>query len=492
MADLREQLNAIADRLDHLDGHDVDESEELEWAVKQLRALAAQPAPDTVPLNAVRAALEAVDTGRTQIARDNLRILEIHLRAQVAQPAPAGEVALPEPDLSFNVRHGHCVQAYSRRAVIAYGDARAAAAASRPATAVPEGWRDVLDKIRDSLDSGTPSPFDNGEYRRHASVLIDRVSDELDALSAAPQPEAINSHPEIPDNSVDTPQPAAVKQDLTTAQGESTDLTSAAKRLYGSYTDNHPTMHCNRFATWDELGAEQQNEWLHRARMRGLAAIEQASYVGAGGHGIPDEPQPEAKAGAEVTDAMIDAGYAAMLRISFAASPRERLSAMWAAMHAAQPKPADVDAEAGADDEPADVACWQHRPGALCPWPESCKSNGCSAVERELFQDEHPKPAEGGAEYVIQLRLTGGYVDEGNLAQARAIAAQFFKPAAATRAEEVEENRLISLPNNDAVPAATRIEPGNLFLWNWTAMQDYGRACVEADRIARRLAGKEE
>lgn len=39
-------------------------------------------APDPVPLNAVRAAIEAVDTGRTQIARDNLRILEIHLRAQ--------------------------------------------------------------------------------------------------------------------------------------------------------------------------------------------------------------------------------------------------------------------------------------------------------------------------------------------------------------------------------------------------------------------------
>ena len=43
-------------------------------------------APDPVPLNAVRAALEAVDTGRTQIARDNLRILEIHLRAQVGKP----------------------------------------------------------------------------------------------------------------------------------------------------------------------------------------------------------------------------------------------------------------------------------------------------------------------------------------------------------------------------------------------------------------------
>lgn len=49
---------------------------------------------------------------------------------------------------------------------------------------------------------------------------------------------------------------------------------------------------------------------------------------------------------------------------------------------------------------------------------------------------------------------------------------------------EVDENRLISLPNNDAVPAPTRIEPGNLFLWNWAAMQEYARTCVEADRAA--------
>lgn len=45
MADLREQLNAIAERLDRLGGFDADESEDLEWAVKQLKTLSAQPAP---------------------------------------------------------------------------------------------------------------------------------------------------------------------------------------------------------------------------------------------------------------------------------------------------------------------------------------------------------------------------------------------------------------------------------------------------------------
>ena len=31
------------------------------------------------------------------------------------------------------------------------------------------------------------------------------------------------------------------------------------------------------------------------------------------------------------------------------------------------------------------TVCWQHRPGAPCPVPASCRDNGCSAIERELF-----------------------------------------------------------------------------------------------------------
>lgn len=41
----------------------------------------------------------------------------------------------------------------------------------------------------------------------------------------------------------------------------------------------------------------------------------------------------------------------------------------------------------------APTVCWQHRPGSPCPWPASCRSNGCSAVERELFPDAHAPPA---------------------------------------------------------------------------------------------------
>jgi hypothetical protein len=41
------------------------------------------------------------------------------------------------------------------------------------------------------------------------------------------------------------------------------------------------------------------------------------------------------------------------------------------------------------------------------------------------------------------------------------------------------------LPINDAVPAPTKIEPGNLFLWNWRQMQVYAQACVAHATAAR-------
>ena len=41
----------------------------------------------------------------------------------------------------------------------------------------------------------------------------------------------------------------------------------------------------------------------------------------------------------------------------------------------------------------APPVCWQHRPGSPCPWPASCRSNGCSAVERELYPEDAAPPA---------------------------------------------------------------------------------------------------
>ena len=42
-----------------------------------------------------------------------------------------------------------------------------------------------------------------------------------------------------------------------------------AKRLYAHYSGNHPTIHGNRFPTWDELKAEDKKEWLYKAMQGG-------------------------------------------------------------------------------------------------------------------------------------------------------------------------------------------------------------------------------
>lgn len=39
-----------------------------------------------------------------------------------------------------------------------------------------------------------------------------------------------------------------------------------AKKLYAKHTDNHPTIHCNRFPAWDELSATERDEWRAKAR----------------------------------------------------------------------------------------------------------------------------------------------------------------------------------------------------------------------------------
>lgn len=43
-------------------------------------------------------------------------------------------------------------------------------------------------------------------------------------------------------------------------------IDTVAKKLYGQHTDNHPTMHCNRFPAWSELKDPDREEWREKAR----------------------------------------------------------------------------------------------------------------------------------------------------------------------------------------------------------------------------------
>ena len=107
-------------------------------------------APDPVPLNAVRAAIEAVDTGRTQIARDNLRILEIHLRAQseVAAESAVDDGLIDELQRACETPDGVRLQDHAepwgcdvrllRRAIAAMKSEQIHT--SPPPASVPDGW----------------------------------------------------------------------------------------------------------------------------------------------------------------------------------------------------------------------------------------------------------------------------------------------------------------------------------------------------------------
>lgn len=44
------------------------------------------------------------------------------------------------------------------------------------------------------------------------------------------------------------------------------DYEAVAKSLYMHYTDNHPTIHCNRFPSWEELDEKSKQPWIEEAR----------------------------------------------------------------------------------------------------------------------------------------------------------------------------------------------------------------------------------
>lgn len=383
MADLREQLNAIADRLDHLDGHDVDESEELEWAVKQMKTLAAQPAPagevalperkcDGCPHLCTERWLDYLDNDETDSGT----------LAKCMHSLPAKTID------TYWAAH-HASPAWCPLSA----DARAAAAASRPATAVPEGLivaarrlafaartcggtagRDAelcaaLDAIEPML-SAAPQP---AGFQNAADTGAPSAQQPLDE-SAKNAGVATGSRNDSPCESVTRgspyPQPAAVKQDLTTAQEDPCPNCTPGVVC--------KTPKCGRLA----------------ARMRDLAAAEQASYVGAGAHGIADEP--EAKAGADVEKKSCAFSHCAY---------RKEGGCKGGCFALSQPKPAE---------------------GGAVAWQVTCKKPGAGPTTYRCWSRD---------EVVEAKRRAGveGYTDEQITVRPLVYGDE---PAAATRAED--------------------------------------------------------
>lgn len=64
-----------------------------------------------------------------------------------------------------------------------------AASAQQPAPAVPDGWRDVLDRARESIGAGSLQENANTE-RQHVEPYLDGIYDELEALENGAAPAA--------------------------------------------------------------------------------------------------------------------------------------------------------------------------------------------------------------------------------------------------------------------------------------------------------------
>lgn len=68
----------------------------------------------------------------------------------------------------------------------------------------------------------------------------------------------------VPTNEGDTILPPATSDETQVLVEAS--LEELAEKLYTNYTDNHPTMHSNRFAGWRELTAAGKDEWIAKAK----------------------------------------------------------------------------------------------------------------------------------------------------------------------------------------------------------------------------------
>lgn len=43
-------------------------------------------------------------------------------------------------------------------------------------------------------------------------------------------------------------------------------METEARKAYNAYTANHPTIHCNRFPSWDELTDQQKQDWIDKVK----------------------------------------------------------------------------------------------------------------------------------------------------------------------------------------------------------------------------------
>jgi hypothetical protein len=204
--------------------------------------LALAPAPESVRGEAV--ASEVLDAARSafaefcftgEISLREERGLAAAVAAALAHPASA-----PAPD---DLDHAVLAE-IQQRADAAMAGEEFEQIDPAPAPAEGEALRQALIDIREldvlirETESNTRRVFRNEVYDAdEVRKIVDR------ALQAPP---AARSEPE--------------------AEMVETDIVAEARRRYDHSTDNHPTIHSNRFPTWGELSAGERKRWIDEAR----------------------------------------------------------------------------------------------------------------------------------------------------------------------------------------------------------------------------------
>lgn len=238
--------------------------------VIQSRAAGVQGAGDMVAQWRTRADELSENDPMSRRHAMTLRQCAADLAERLATPQPpkdAGAVALPAKMLAAMCRGSADVVLYSD--AIRYGNAREAAA--RAQVVVGDDWQAkaaawLEEKAVEQEENNKRWPEHAAAYKewRDRPMMLRMLAQDV-ATPGEPLTTIKRNCPPpfwmFPDDAHPAHAGAGDAEALAKLA-----IDTVAKKLYGLHTDNHPTMHCNRFPAWSELKDSDREEWREKAR----------------------------------------------------------------------------------------------------------------------------------------------------------------------------------------------------------------------------------
>ncbi len=197
------------------------------------------------------------------------RVADLSRRLATPQP-PKDAGAVPMPEVAFR-RHenGEVFSFYDSAGLIRYGNAREAAA--RAQVVVGDDWQAkaaawLEEKAVEQEENNKRWPEHAAAYKewRDRPMMLRMLAQDV-ATPGEPLTTIKRNCPPpfwmFPDDAHPAHAGAGDAEALAKLA-----IDTVAKKLYGLHTDNHPTMHCNRFPAWSELKDSDREEWREKAR----------------------------------------------------------------------------------------------------------------------------------------------------------------------------------------------------------------------------------